>query len=171
MNWDLMTVAEARKILREKAREPDGCICCVCKQNVKVYRRKFNRTMAKFLVEMYKVDEEGIGWLHVASSDRILQITRGAGDFAKSRYWDLIEQRFDLVGGKKVGSGDWRITQKGREFVEGKITIEKYAFVYNKHCLGFSEGEPLSIRQALGEKYDYEEMMGMAPRKVEGRLF
>jgi len=135
-----------------------GKFCPCCDQYVKVYRRSITNIMAKMLIEAYNnfsVDD----YFHVSevSSKR----KTGGGDFAKLRYWGFIKAKphDDGQSGKKH-SGYWRITPFGVSFVRGELKVHKYALIYNGNFKEF-EGESVSIRECLGEKFDYNELMEM----------
>jgi len=84
--------------------------------------------------------------------------TIGAGDFTKLRYWDLIETRAN-DNSKTKDSGFWRITEKGRDYVEDRIQVPKICMVFNRRARGFST-DLVGIRDALGKDFDYPELMG-----------
>ena len=46
--------------------------------------------------------------------------------------------------------------------MEEKLKVQKYARIYNDCCLGL-EGDLVGIRDALGTKFDYDELMGRGP--------
>lgn len=146
-----------RKIKQDtmaKAAE-NGCNCPVCDQNVKIYQRPINSTMARQLIHGYML--YGIGqWFHHSE----MNINRsGTGDFAKLENWGLIKGKYHCAGedGKKT-SGLWAITQKGAEFARNEITVPKYAILYNQTLLELT-GDQISIKDALGEKFDYLNIM------------
>ena len=52
----------------------------------------------------------------------------------------------------------WCITERGEKFVKGQLKVNKSVYVFNNKFLGF-DGELISIRQSLGNKFDYSELM------------
>ena len=54
--------------------------------------------------------------------------------------------------------GYWRITDKGREFVENKIKVPERIILYNGEFHGFDGGD-INIIKALNNKFDYDELM------------
>ena len=148
------TIAEARLYLRENLNV--GATCPCCKQYVKLYKRKITGVTAAGLVILYRRNMR-IGWNdYVCIPDLLTE--KKYTDVTKLFYWDLIEP---LIGKREEGSkrvGYWRLTQKGREFVEGKIAIDKNVFVYNNKVYRRSE-EKATIKDCLGLKFDYEELM------------
>lgn len=146
---DDMTLAEAKAILRQLVDE--GEKCPLCTQLAKVYRRKVNAGMARSLIEMYRVGGT-LDWVHVPT-----QIGARSREEGKLAYWGLVEEetakRED--GGR---AGYWRVTAKGVRFVREKIKVPKYARVYDGRCLGLT-GDEVSIREALGSKFSYDELM------------
>jgi hypothetical protein len=156
-----ITLAAAKAAFFAKARR-EGADCPCCGRFGKVYKRKIHSGMAAILVLMYRFQERG--FTHVltlvsATSSPAVAAAIGGGDYSKLRYWGFIEEGFELRDGKKHSNGMWRITGKGAQFVEGAITVPRYVWVYNGTALGF-HGEPVSVYDALGDKFSYRELMG-----------
>jgi hypothetical protein len=128
----------------------EGVRCPACSQFAKVYRRKINSGMARSLIAMYRAG--GTNFIHLATS-----IGSRSREEGKLRYWGLVEEQTDARpdGGR---AGFWRITHTGELFVLGKLLMPQYAEVYNGECLGLG-GDLVGIRQALGDGFDYSELM------------
>lgn len=145
----MTTLDEARAWLR--ANIDDGVRCPCCTQFAKVYRRTIHSTMARDLCVMYRA--EGDGWFHIRN------VGYSAGDFAKLAYWGLVEESTeprDDTGGR---AGYWRVTPKGAAFVAGRLRVPKRAHIYNGRCLGFDDSKMVGVRDALGKRFDFEELM------------
>jgi len=138
------TLEEAREFLRQKRH--DGATCPCCKQHVQVYRRTINAGMAVALILISRTPPMDNDWVDI----RTVKGLRG-GDYAKLRYWRLLEQN-------EESPGLWRLTQRGLQFVNDRERVTRYAHVYNGRLLKVS-GEAISIRQALGNKFDYQKLM------------
>lgn len=153
------TIQEAKDFLRKSVDDNKGVSCPCCGQLVKVYRRKLTSSMARALIAMYSYQATG-PWeaVHVTNFD--LPAFRG-GDWAKTRLWGLSEE-IPNKDTKKRTSGYWRLTEKGRQFVRGEISIPSHKIIYNGKMIGESE-EKISIKQALGNKFDYQELMTGVP--------
>ena len=82
------------------------------------------------------------------------------GDFAKMRLWNLIEKNEELREDGSNRNGLYKITQRGRNFVQGKTTVKSHVLIYDNRFLGF-DGDQISIADALGEKFSYAELMGL----------
>ena len=54
----------------------------------------------------------------------------------------------------------WRVTSLGKRFVLGEVTVPGRAEVYNGMCLR-TYGPEVSIVTALGDKFNYAELMGI----------
>lgn len=141
---------EVKAYLREHVEE--GVDCPACTQHVKLYKRKVNSGMAVSLIKLYRA--AGLGWQHIATT-----LENRHADEAKLRYWGLMEEGDERRedGGR---AGWWRVTEKGRDFVLGHITVPKYARVFDARLFRL-EGEEVGIREALGDKFDYNELMGI----------
>jgi hypothetical protein len=104
------------------------------------------------LIRLY---QEG-GTTEFIESKTVKQPGQG-GDATRLAHWGLVEQESERRpdGGK---SGFWRVTPLGERFLLGDATIPKYVYVYDGRALR-SGGPQVSIRDALGKKFDYAELM------------
>lgn len=146
---DVFTISEARDWLRKRLDR--GAACPVCTQHAQVYRRTINAGMARSLIAMYRVG--GTAWVHVPT-----QVGARSREEGKLAYWGLVEEaKHPRANGSRAGW--WRVTEKGERFVHDELVLPRYARVFNGRCLGLT-GEPVGIRQALGKRFDYRELMG-----------
>lgn len=151
------TIKEAKDFLR--ASYVRGATCPCCGLFVKLYKRKMGSVMARCLIRLSHLD----GYVHVREIVQGISDT-GTNDFSKLLYWGLIEE-LPNKDAKKKTSGYWRITPKGRDFVNRRIMVPRHVFVFNAVALKFSD-ETTSIIDALGAKFDYHELMRGVPAKV-----
>ena len=141
------TIAAGKRWLRAKL--DDGAPCPLCGQHAKMYKRKINAGMAHSLIHMYRTN--GLGWVHVKV------IGARSREEGKLAYWGLVEEQ-KTKGTHGGRAGYWRVTSKGELFLRGRISVPKYAKVYNGKVYGF-EGGPVMIKDALGTQFDYQELM------------
>ena len=148
------TLEEARVWLR--ARREVGAQCPCCKQLARVYRRKLNAGMARALALLYRASHAD--WVHKPTI--LGGVGAAARDEALLRYWDLLEEADERRpdGGR---AGWWRVTDKGGQFVRGEILVPERAVVYDSRCLRL-EGRMISMRTALGNRFDLDELLGRA---------
>lgn len=146
----MRTLDEARAWLRKHADEGAKCPCCT--QLAKVYRRRVTSGMAQALIIMWQL--RGTDWFYLPDIAHKWQ----GRDEANLRHFGLIEEAGDRRpdGGRK---GWWRVTREGEAFVKGEITIPKYARIYDGRHLGFDGAETISIRDALGARFNYDDLM------------
>lgn len=142
------TLAEAKDWLRERVDHGAHCPCCT--QHAKIYRRKLNSRMAWGLIRLYRATD-GTEWGHLPT------IAGDGCEVGKLRYWGLVIEEAEARpdGGR---SGWWQLTGNGRAFVKGRLAVPKYARIYDGRCLGL-RGEPVTIRDCLGERFNYDELM------------
>ena len=140
-----------------------GIHCPVCNQFVKLYKRKLTSSMAYalILIHWYFKNNPEEKWLHVEKYLKSIESVPHPirGDFHKLRYWKLIEKK---KGEKEDGNPDvgyYAITDKGKEFVEKKIQVPKHVYIYNSEVKGFNEDVEIDIQNALGSKFQYDELM------------
>ena len=149
---DDMTIAQAKQVLRDNFIKGIECPCCG--QFVKKYPRKLNAQMARGLISLYHLSKNKTYPIHIHQ----IFNNRHPADFAKLKYWKLIKEGKNEDSDKRT-SGKWFITYKGIQFIKGEIQIPKYVDLYNDKALGFST-EMTTIKDALGNKFDYAELMG-----------
>ncbi len=164
----LTTVSMAARPLFEKAftDEPANCPCC--QQLVKVYERKITSGMARAIILIYRHSKNDPSWplqspwLHV---DRLLVTERAPtgvrGDYHKLRFWGLLEQKAERRDDDSPRNGFWRITTLGAGFVRDGVAVPGRAIIYNGECLGL-EGASVTIKDAIGTKFNYAELMAGA---------
>lgn len=132
--------------------------CPTCNQCVKLYKRPITGTSAETLIGLYHLSMlrgESDGFFHLREFAKPYYTS--VGDFAKLRYWGLIEELANDNPDKRT-SGFWRITEKGNSFVLGSTQVKKYAWIFNSDIYGFS-GPSQTISDRLGNKFSYEKLM------------
>jgi hypothetical protein len=142
---------DAKQWLRERLDEGARCPCCT--QEAKIYRRSIHANMARVLILLSRLPAGE--YAHVPTYANV----RG-GDYVKLKHWGFIEQdpaaeRDD--GSKRVGW--WRITEAGRRFVKGE-PAPRYIHLYAQRFVPRSCDEMITVEQALGQKFNYNELMG-----------
>mgnify|MGYP000306415011 CR=1 FL=1 len=148
----IIFLEEAKQHLRENWIEGTECPCCG--QFVKKYKTNLNSSMVYALILIAKAPD---GWLHV--EDHFVDIgCKLKGVHGKLKHWGLIRQKPNDDQPEKNKTGYWRITQKGRDFVNNIVTVPQYVWLFNNKQYGFSENH-VTIQQALGKKFNYEELM------------
>lgn len=162
------TLAEAKQWLR--ARFTKGATCPCCNQFVKLYPRKLNKSMAYvlLLMECHFRSDPVEEWLHVPSyitemvDPRRAAVIRG-GDFAKLKYWGLIEEKPDVRDDGSPRVGYWKLTPLGRQFCRREVKVPRRVYTYNSESLPWGVAEKLiSIDDALGDAFRYDEIMAEA---------
>ena len=136
-----------------------GCTCPACGQNVKLYRRKLNSSMAYGLIILYRLHKEKGFDKGIKMNTEVakLKIPSSNIEYSKLAYWGLIEEEENTDKTKK-NSGMWKITTHGKKFVNKEVSIPKYVFIYNGIVKGFSE-DKTTISNSLGDKFNYTELM------------
>ena len=142
--------------------EGDGGHCPCCDRWGKVYRRNLNASMARALIWLVKQPDRGDGWVHVPSSAPPWMLR--TQQLPTLHLWGMVE---DFPKGTKLASsGLWRATPLGMDFANNLTRVHKYVYVYNNKLLE-EGGVEISVEDALGNKYNYREIManfdGSAP--------
>lgn len=166
---DRRSVDEAKHDLRRRLSDGEEMPCPVCGQFCKMYRRNLNSAMAMVLVymERYFRHPGADHWLHIENHLKGIKDAPPAlrGDFPKLRHWGLIEMKDGAREDSSKRVGYYRITAKGVDFVKGKIRVPKHIFMYDNEVLSFGT-EDTDIREALGERFSFAELMLPAKEKA-----
>lgn len=142
------TLSEAIDYVKENRNK--GVDCPVCRQHCKLYRRKLNSGMARMMKTLYDFDSQSMGKpIHVSKRLLSEKVNAVAQEYSKLKYWGLI------IEGEE--SGTWTVTRKGRDFVDGLITIPRTVFVYNAEPEGFSL-EHTTFEEALRDNFKMSEI-------------
>lgn len=157
--FNKQTVHEAKKWLQGMMNT--GATCPCCGQYAKLYRRKITSTMAKCLVMIHRFFQANkVQFIHVPNF--LVKFKNdgsvAGGDVAKLKHWGLLEP---VVNERMDGSnraGFYKITQLGKDWVDGNVSVPKYAYIYNQKLYKLSE-EKVFIKDALGDRFDYRELM------------
>lgn len=153
----MITIQEAKEYLRSNW-EKNDTYCPCCNQKVKLYPRPIHHSMAVCLIRLYKLCVSGDPATYHHVNEFGADGTRG-GDFAKLKYWGLTaEKSKDENDDRTRTSGYWAITQKGKDFVLDKITVNKRIYIYDSKKV-MQDEEQVSIRHTLGKKFNYGELM------------
>jgi len=148
------TIDEGKKFLRRNfdKRKPVSCPCCG--QVVAKSRRTIYGSMAKWLIELVlKSVEARNGYVEVRN------LRSKGGDYAKLRFWGLVEQKPNRDP-KKKESGIWRPTEEGRKFAFRTLKVPRAVFIFNNTFQGYEDPKDLvDIAECLGEQFDYSQLM------------
>ena len=142
----MTTLSEAKADLLVRFNSGEASECPCCRQTVKKYPRTITAVMAAQLIQMYRANGSPVHYKDLRDKKG------GDADYAKLRHWGLAEEH--LVG-------YWRITDRGRVFVEGMLMVPRKAFIFDNKVRGFST-DTMSIWDALGTKFSYAELMNPA---------
>lgn len=163
----LPPMAVARDMVRDAAADHGGhCKCCG--QDVKLYRRPMTSAMAAALIQLYRYYKlrgwpnwPNLDFVHVAVEvlakapvSAELRASWHGGDWQKLRFWELIER---MAGERDDGSdrvGMYRLTEGGRDFVERRVSVPRYAFFYAQIFMGH-DPPLIVIEDALDTPFDF----------------
>ena len=152
------TVKEARAWL--EARVEHGVRCPTCTRFAKIYTRTITASMARALMLLYKHDVMKPG--EFVRVDKYLMsqgVHSGAAMPALLRHWSLVEKKKGKRKDSSSATGEYRITERGKLFVEDKITVHKFVRLYDDQSLFVEDTEKISIKQALKKQFNYDELM------------
>lgn len=132
-----------------------GYKCECCGQFIKLYSRHFNCNMGLALIYLYKNRDKG--FIHLENS-MVADGFKRCGDASYMLHYYLIEAMPEKRKDKSPRNGHYRISGRGILFVEGNMKVQERFLTFNNKCEGF-EGEEITIQQALGKRFSFEELM------------
>jgi len=124
--------------------------CPCCDRFAKVYDRPLNSSMAWVLIWLWRV--HGTNWVKVLTEMKESNLPNAVvGDFPKLRHWYLLEKHPEEVG-------VYRVSEHGALFVLNKLKVRRSYLTYHKKVLSY-RGPKIGIQDALGDQFDYDELM------------
>jgi hypothetical protein len=134
-------------------------ICDRCDQDVVLHKRSVSGLDASRLIRLYNISNQNPEREFFHLREFFQKGYNPSGDFAKLEHMHLIIKRpMDPRDRSKKYSGYWKITDKGKLWVEGKLTIPQYTHFFDAKVYGFS-GKEQSIKDRLGKKFHYGKLM------------
>lgn len=153
-----VTLAEARDDLFRTVRtEIKGTECPCCGRLVKVYRRKLHTEMAAFLcrlVRHYQSERR-----YYSTREMCPALTKASTDGSYLTHWGLVRREPSRSENESGGrAGLYAPTEMGIEFVHRRCTVPARVHLLCGEVVGWGN-EHISIEKALGDKFDYHQLM------------
>lgn len=154
------SLREARRDLRAGLDAGSRCPCCG--KFAKRYKRRLGGAIARSLAWLVLASdcEDGgdvDGWVDVpATGPR--WVVRGQ-PHPKLVLWGFAERREVDDDSPTKSSGRWRPTERGREFVAGRIDAPAFVFEYLSEVESIS-AERVRFEEVLDVPFDYRSLMG-----------
>lgn len=123
---EAFSVADARRGMIEHSRQ--GVICPCCQRLFKSYLRSVRGDIGCTIIWMYRFGkteypDERSPWINVIHNGPESLVK--SRDYTKGEKWGLIESKENVDPDKK-DSGVWRLTERGHDFVEGRIAVDSH---------------------------------------------
>ena len=144
----MKTILEAKDHLRKNFKSGTGCPACG--QLVKAYKRKLNANMCKALAIIHNRTKDGV-YIHVQNVFSLLGLRATAMDYSYLEKWKLIEV-------DPNNNGHWRVTDKGKQFMNDQLVLSAYCLVYAGDVYEWSS-EMVNISEALTTRFKLEEVL------------
>ena len=109
------------------------------------------------------LETEGTQWVHVQeflSKRKLPPGIAASGDYAKLRFFGLLQKRDDRREDGSDRNGFWRITDLGTQFSDGLIQVPSFVYVYDNAPLPAPDAPLVWIEEVLGTRFSYAELMG-----------
>jgi hypothetical protein len=127
-------------------------ICETCGAKIVMYKHSLSRGIVSGLIQL--LDKSPNKPINI----KRLHLSRNQWDnFQKLRYWDLVKQV--MVDGKRK-KGVWQITERGKAFLFGEISVSKSVWTYHGEFKKY-DGKDIKIYDikdvAYKQREDYAE--------------
>jgi hypothetical protein len=152
MNVDYFTtLAESKEWLQKNVR--NGVICPCCDRFDKIYNYSLPLSSVKALTRLGKISRMNTDYVaHYTEFNNNKSQT-----FVKFQYINLVFQPETDEGSTKKTSGNWSITEKGIDFIQGRISIPSHLIIYHNELIGVSETN--KYIDDFWSDFNYKEMM------------
>lgn len=151
-----LSVGEAKMKLFDQAHTGVNCPCC--DSLVKIYHRTISGKSINMLASLYNLTGGEVErYFHLS---KVLKNSGQiqTGDFPKLRFWNLIKRLDIETDNGSNHSGHYSITEKGCEFLNGKMEVPKYAAIY-KNELQELNGKLVTVYQCRANKFHFQDLM------------
>lgn len=147
------TVERTKKYLEDNRK--DGVECPACGVFYREYKWTFYSTAARGLILLNRL---GGAEDYVFTGDLKQKYGfKGQGDCSRWRFFGLATEDRDRKS-NTGRAGYWKLTPLGVDFINGRATIPKKVYVVHSKPTR-SEGPHVTVQQALGKRFDYDELM------------
>ena len=116
-------------------------ICPTCGLKKVVYKTHLSRVVIDLAVKLHERGQPA------RASELCPGLSERTNSY-KNQFWGFITPY--VTPELKARRGWWQLTEKGKDFVAGKIYVKKTALTLNSEVLGF-EGELVSIKDLIPE--------------------
>lgn len=130
--------------------------CPCCNRLVKVYPRKLNSNMARFLILL--VREYKKYPRYYKTRELYPKDNKACSDGSYLVHWGLVDKA-DRSNQAMAPAGTYRPTEKGLRFAHGLERVPSHAHVIPPNTLVGWSDKTTDIKQALGKKFNYDELM------------
>tara|TARA_B100001094_G_C18165974_1_gene792078 strand:+ start:1099 stop:1575 length:477 start_codon:yes stop_codon:yes gene_type:complete len=148
---NMKTILEVKDHLRKHYES--GTDCPACGQLVKAYKRKLNSNMCRALAIIYSRTKGAGMYIHVQNEFTLLGLRATAMDYTYLEKWKFIESNPDK-------NGHWRVTDKGKAFVEDTIVVPAYCLVYAGSVYEWST-DTVNMTEALTTRFKLEDVLDL----------
>ncbi len=126
-------------------------ICPFCHQKIVQYRHGLTLVLVRGLFQLYKAGGK-------ANLNRLNLTHSEFNNFQKLHYFGLVIS--------ERSSNQWIITEKGRLFMEGKASVEKYVITQNARIIGKSDEKVFiqDVKEAVQYKIDWQQQAATGAR-------
>lgn len=135
--------------------EGRGGYCPCCDRWGKISPHSITEKQALTLAWMRRAPADEHGWINMPL--HAPHWVMRSKNFSLLQHWGLV-QSAPSADEKKKGSGHWRLTQQGKDFIAGRIQLPLKAYIYNNQVEGWSD-QKVSFQDCFGRSFDYAEVM------------
>ena len=154
--WEGRGVTEAKEYLRRNLRSKIDCVCPVCNQPVRLWKKRMISTAVASLVRLVAMYDGSTPIHHddftVSLKDR---------NFSQLVLWDLIRPASPRSG-MENSAGTWHPTPLGIQFARRQVRVRKHKYTYNNQRVSYVEDEEdIGVVEALRNRFDYAALISL----------
>lgn len=120
--------------------EPE--LCPTCGGKMVEYTHSLSKSLVRAFYKAFRASDS-IGSFKVSQLPGMSHSQ--LANLQKLRYWDMIRK----APNSNAKGGEWIITRRGRDFIEGRISLSKKVITYRAEVVKF-EGVQVSVQDVTG---------------------
>ncbi len=160
------TLEEERADFRRRLRDGEtGLLCPCCARPAQIRKRHLTKKIARWVAGLYEaVHGSTETFEHCRRIADVCGLSAYDGDYAKARYFGLVELGTDSKDPEAAGAGEYRLTVFGRQWLAGEVGASKWVGTYDSTV--HARSEELVLAGDLLPDFDFGTILESTPATV-----
>ncbi len=139
-----------------------GLLCPCCARPAQIRKRYLTSKIARWVAGLYEAASGSTEtFQHCRRIAEVCGLSAYDGDYAKARYFVLVELGTDSKNPEAAGAGEYRLTEFGLQWLAGEFGASKWVGVYDSTV--YARSEELVRADDLLPDFDVEKIFESTP--------